>query len=47
MDFEVVGVGLEVVDGLLPVGGEDVAGDAGEALIYLRRGLGGGVWWFV
>ena len=45
VDFEVVAVGFEVVDCLLPVGGEDVAGDAGEALVYLRRGLLGCVCW--
>jgi hypothetical protein len=45
MDFEVVAVGFEVVDCLLPVGGEDVAGDTGEALVYLRRGVLGCVCW--
>lgn len=35
MDLEIVGVGLEVVDGLLPVGGKDLARRAGQALIDL------------
>lgn len=35
MDLEIVSIGLEVVDGLLPVGGKDFARRAGQALIDL------------
>lgn len=47
MDLEVVRIGLEVIDRILPVGGEDVPRWTGEALIYLQtvgqRGQGGAV----
>jgi hypothetical protein len=49
VDFEVVRVGFEVVDCLLPVRSEDVPGDASETLVYLGGGLGWGEWrrgWF-
>jgi hypothetical protein len=39
VDFEVVRVGFEVVDCILPVGGQNVTRWASEALIYLETGI--------
>lgn len=39
MNLEVVRVGFEVIDGILPVGGQDVACWACEALIYLDKAI--------
>lgn len=42
VDFEIMGLRFKVVDCLLPIGGEDVAGGSGEALVDLDGdGLGG------
>ena len=42
MDLEVVRVGFEVVDCVLPVGRQDVARWACEALIYLEKAISWG-----
>lgn len=36
MDFEIVGVMFEGIDGLMPVGRQNVASSTGEALIDLH-----------
>lgn len=37
MNLEIMGVIFEGTDGLMPVGREDIASIAGEALIYLQN----------
>jgi len=37
MKLEIMGVIFESVDGLMPVGGKNVASTTGEALIYLEK----------